>query len=218
MGDPMLVIFDVDGTLTLSNRVDGQAYAAAFERTFGIPLPSTRWSEYASPTDQGIAEEVCTKMGLDRGRICDFKDRFIEQLRDQIAHQGLAPVPGARSVLGKLLDQGCVVAIASGGWADSARLKLACAGVDSAGIPLVGSDGEPRREAILGKVIAAAGSPSDAVYVGDGPWDVLAARAAKLRFVGVDAQGTGELRALGVAPVLHGFEDLDAVVAALMRS
>ena len=219
MGGPTLVVFDVDGTLTLSNQVDGEVYAREFERTFGIPLPSTRWTEYASgATDQGIAEEACAKLGLERGRIREFKGRFIVQLRNQIARMGLAPVPGARAVLRNLVNRGYAVALATGSWRESAQLKLTCADIDTSGIPLFASDDEPRRDGILRQAIRVPAGRSDPVYVGDGPWDVHAARAVSLRFVGVDAEGTGELRAMGIESVLCDFADVDAVIAALTRA
>ncbi len=48
-----LVIFDIDGTLTDTNAVDGECYAAAFEREFGRPVD---WRNLTHRTDSGIAQ------------------------------------------------------------------------------------------------------------------------------------------------------------------
>jgi len=61
----MLVLFDVDGTLTATNAVDGEVYANCFVAVFGTAMPTTNWAEYACPTDQGIADEAVRRLQLD---------------------------------------------------------------------------------------------------------------------------------------------------------
>ena len=56
--DMTLILFDIDGTLTATSRCDADCYAAAFERTFSIPLPTTDWHAYKFVTDTGIITEV----------------------------------------------------------------------------------------------------------------------------------------------------------------
>ena len=53
------------------------------------------------------------------------------------------------------------------------------------------------------------------VYVGDGPWDVRAARALGMPFIGVDAQSTGVLRHAGVRHVIGGYRDFAVFQSAL---
>ncbi len=49
----MLVLFDIDGTLTKSDEVDGDVFARAFRMVYGVPLPTTEWADYCAVTDQG---------------------------------------------------------------------------------------------------------------------------------------------------------------------
>ncbi len=118
----MLVLFDIDGTLTKSSEMDGEVFARAFKRVYGVPLPTTEWSDYAAATDQGISEEAVERLGRSADRIMELKNAFIAELTQEVARAGVAPVPGARLVLGRVLDHGHTVALASGAWEESADL------------------------------------------------------------------------------------------------
>ena len=61
----MLVVFDIDGTLTRTCDLDAALYARAFVDTFGFPLPRLDWSAYHHATDRGIAEEALRRAGRD---------------------------------------------------------------------------------------------------------------------------------------------------------
>ena len=49
--NPILVIFDVDGTLTRTNGLDEACFVRAIETEFGIMGISTDWSRYNRSTD-----------------------------------------------------------------------------------------------------------------------------------------------------------------------
>jgi hypothetical protein len=76
----VLVVFDIDGTLTLSNAIDGEVRTETFARVFGRALPSTDWAEYAAVSDQGIAMEALDRLGLDSGRVSTFRKEFVAAL------------------------------------------------------------------------------------------------------------------------------------------
>ncbi len=212
---PMLVLFDVDGTLTATGAVDGEVYANCFEAVFGTALPTTNWAEYACPTDQGIADEAVRRLQLDPSRMTDFKQRFVADLRRELAVRGARPVPGATDILGRLATAGHAVALATGAWEQSARAKLAAAGVEIGERVLVGSDFDASREEILREARRRSGTTGCAVYVGDGLWDARAAEALDLPFVAVDHEGAGVLRLAGVRHVVRDYEDFGAFLRAL---
>lgn len=86
------------------------------------------------------------------------------------------------------------------------------------GLPLATSDEECDRSRIISSAVALAGGRerhTRTVYVGDGAWDVAAARKLSLPFVGVDPVGTGLLTALGVTKVVRDFAALEAVLGCL---
>lgn len=211
----MLVVFDVDGTLTRSTGLDARLYAQAFRDVFGVPLPSTDWNDYHDATDRAIAEEAVQRLGCDARGIAAMRERFLDLLAYALRRGGPPTVPGAAEMLARLRGDGHAIALATGAWAASARLKLKRAGLPLEDVPLVGSDEHPRREQI---VQAAMLAPADRiVLVGDGAWDVRAAARLELPFVGVDAEGDGRLRALGLA-VVADYRDAGAFVAALERA
>lgn len=212
---PMLVVFDVDGTLTETDALDAEVFAGCFEAVFGVPLPTTRWSDYASPTDAGIAGEAVRRLGLDGRRIPELDDRFVTELERRLRSSGARPIPGARGVFDGLAAAGHVAALATGALERSARLKLAAAGIAIGDRVLVGSDFHPERASILREAIRRTGWTGRAVYVGDAGWDVRAARELALPFVGVDPGGNQALRRAGVRHVVAGYAEVPAFLAAL---
>jgi len=221
----MLVLFDVDGTLTRTNGLDAQLFARAFADIFGEPLPTTDWTEYRAVTDRGIAEEGALRVLGRRATTAEvnaMRDRFLVMLEETLGRwSSPLEVPGAAAIVTALREEGRAVAIATGCWEASARAKLAAAGIDISGLPLVASDDEPERERILGAAIDLVGATvgrDPIVYVGDSPWDVTAARRVGVGFVGVDAEKSGLLARSGAFDILRDFEDGKAVFSALARA
>ncbi len=106
----------------------------------------------------------------------------------------------------------------------SARLKLAAAGVDTDGVPLVCADDALTREDLLQLALKRAGERNGRAFkrvvsVGDGVWDVRAAAAVGWPFVGV-ARGAqaDQLRAAGADLVLPDLVDRPALLCALERA
>jgi len=211
----MLVLFDVDGTLTATTAVDAEVYAQVFHGVFGVALPTTDWGEYRFPTDRGIAEEAVRRLRLEPGLIPEFERRFVAELSRELGRRGAHPVAGAGDILDRLDMAGHAVALATGAWEQSARAKLAAAGIRIGQRVLVGSDFHPSREEIVREAWRRSGTIQSAVYVGDGLWDVRAARALVLPFVGVDSGGAGTLRGACVQHVVPNYLDHAAFIAAL---
>lgn len=214
----MLALFDVDGTITETTEVDAELYARAFREVFGVALPSTDWAEYSHATDQGIAEEAVERAGLDPGRIPELRRRFVLDLRAVLSRRRALEVPGGAALLARLAAEGHAVAFATGAWEESARAKLSSAGIEVGGRVLVGSDLHVAREDIIREVLRQAPRADRAVYLGDGSWDVKAARALGMPFVGVDRRGSGALSSAGARVVLADYRDVEAALAALARA
>ena len=107
------------------------------------------------------------------------------------------------------------VSLATGGWRDSARLKMASAGMCFDDHPAASADDALDRESImmLSKQRAAeqyGESFACTVYVGDGVWDARACRSVGIPFIGI---GTGtratRLSAEGAICVFPDFSDAD---------
>lgn len=227
-----LVVLDVDGTLTRSIAINGQLYARALADVFGFRDPRTDWSGYRETTDPGVLRQLF-RLRCRRDPTVDeqyaFRDRFHALIREALHRDSgaIAEVPGAGALLTRLAadDEGGARwrgAVASGAFEESALLKLEAAGLASAArLPRATGDDARRRDAILRLAVRRARAAhgrrfSRVVAVGDAPWDVRAARALGLAFVGI---GTGEdadalLRA-GAFHVLPDFADSAAVWHAL---
>lgn len=214
----MLVIFDVDGTLTATTAVDAEAYARTFRAVFGVPLPTTDWATYEHATDHGIADECVRRLGLDPARVPELEREFVSELRRVLSESGARAIPGAAAVLGWLNEAAHAIAIATGAWEEAARAKLAAAGIAVGDCVLVGSDANTAREEIVREAVRRSATAVRTVYVGDGAWDVQAARRLRLPFVGIDPSGAGALHREGVREVVRDYRDLGGFMRALEQA
>ena len=192
-----LVVFDVDGTLTRTGSIDEVCYVAAVEEVLSIPGIDTDWTHYLHVTDSGILRQV-VQSSLGRDVLPEETDRvcqcFRRHLEDAFRRQpdSCLPVDGGPEMLRQLAGQSDVaVAIATGGWESTARLKLERAGYDVQDIPLASSNDADAREEILRIAERRArtrhGAPGfeTITYVGDGVWDARATARLGWRFLGV---------------------------------
>ncbi len=219
-------MFDVDGTLTQSSDMDSKAFVQALEDIFGFTSVSTDWGSYVHVTDSGILDEIClgrcgSKPKLDE--IDRFRARFLQLLSDEAsACGGIKPVRNASKVLARLLSsQQYAMAYAGGAWADSALFKLRSARLPTEGIVCAFADDDFSREGIYTVAQHRAEDRyrcafSRVVYVGDGVWDIRAARRLGYSFVGIgQAEGGKRLQAAGATHVLPDYQDIEGFFLAL---
>jgi phosphoglycolate phosphatase-like HAD superfamily hydrolase len=213
-----LALFDIDGTLTASNEIDSVCFADAFRDVFGIEI-DTNWDSYEYTTDRGIVSEALVRSGRDvtESALAFHRMRFIELLDQRMT--SLDEIPGTRAFLGELIARNWRVAICTGAWSESARLKLMRAGVGS-DLPLASCDDDASREAILrrGKALAGGGPDDVAISFGDATWDLRAAANLQLPFIGI-ASGPGAecLRGMGARDVFENYGDAAALLTAIDR-
>jgi len=186
------VIFDIDGTLLQSALVDDDLYRYSVESVVGPVHFRPSLADYDFVTDSGILSQVLedNSLTVDPDPTPAIKACFIKALRDYIREQGpFCEVPGARSLVASLCaSRNHSVAIATGGWRESAHLKLDSARFDIENIPIVTSDDEYDRSEIMLTALSKLGSDFESItYYGDGPWDEDACLALNWRFVAVGA-------------------------------
>src|SRR2546429_4023494 len=128
-----LVMFDIDGTLTETMKVDEECFVRSFKDVFGFADIDTDWSHYPRTTDSGIFHDVFTsRIGQSptAQEVSRFRQHFVQLLAAASSQSPFAPVAGADRLLTRLAQGGSYrVALATGGWRDSARLKMASAGM-----------------------------------------------------------------------------------------
>ncbi len=214
-----LVMFDIDGTLTETMKVDEECFVRSFEDVFGFADIDPDWSHYPRTTDSGIFHDVFTaRIGRSptAQEVSQFRQHFPQLLAAASSQSPFAPVAGADRLLSRLAQGGSHrVSLATGGWRDSARLKMASAGMCFDDHPAASADDALDRESIMriSKQRAAeryGESFACTVYVGDGVWDARACRGVGIPFIGI---GTGSratrLSAEGAVCIFPDFSDAD---------
>ena len=229
MLQPRLAIFDIDGTLTDTTAVDDECFRQAMALALGVPASAIDWADAPHITDAGICHWLFERHRNQQPsslQVAAAKAEFLRLLESEASTRPhrFTPVAGGTGVLSHLAQNGWSVALATGAWGLSARIKLATAGIPAGSIPLVCSDDAPSRLELLRLAIDRAGATSSrgfehVVSVGDGVWDLHAAVAAEIGFVGI---GNGSRAALlrdhGASVVLTDWMDLKAVGAALEQA
>ena len=186
-----LIMFDIDGTLVDSCDFDNRCFIKTAETVLGIPL-SANWEDYVSATDAGILDEAIDRHKIpgEKSQIYkDFRKVFINLVSDQIErHSGsIREIPGARQFMNLLINRNDVrVAIATGGWEETAMLKLQAAGINIEGVAFASSSDHSVRTEIM--KIAESRISGDfefesRTYFGDALWDKEATRILGYRFI-----------------------------------
>jgi phosphoglycolate phosphatase-like HAD superfamily hydrolase len=216
---PMLIVFDVDGTLVEGHDVDTRCFDEAFLEVTGVPLPGDRWNRVGEFTARAIVREALHDWRDDDARSAESAIRagYLSRLTDAHAAdaQAFPPAPGGMALLDDLrASGGCRIAIATGCWRETSHFKLGAAGYRIDGIEFASSSDCYRRVDIIRTVMdRLGGRAGDTVYVGDQLWDYRAATELGLRFVGV-GRLRDTLRSAG-AGTIDGTLSAEALLDAL---
>lgn len=217
---PVLIMFDVDGTLVHSDRRDSSCFAETYEHIYGVAFPTLDWKHFPHVTDHVIFG-TCIRQHFQRDYTPEeaqvFQQHYMELLRDRrrCAPEAFCEVPGARTLLESLQERDDVeLSIATGGWRKPAHIKLAHIGIRAEELPVVGGDFKETRDDILQEAITAtgreAGDFSRIVYLGDAVWDVTTTHRLGFDFVGIRHRGDIEvLLESGSQTVLQDYRDHD---------
>lgn len=213
-----LVIFDIDGTLTETAKTDEECFVRSLAEVCGFVRVETDWSRYKHTTDSSIFHEIYearTGQPPSAVEVSRFREHFVDLLSQASSESAFSQVAGASRLLASLSRSAQHrVSLATGAWRDSARLKMASAGLCYDDYPAASSDDAFDRESIIKLSIQRAaeryGRFDSTVYIGDGVWDVRACRAIGIPFIGVadDVRAT-RLIAEGAVCVLPDLSDGD---------
>ena len=220
-----LVIFDIDGTLTETTKVDEECFVRSLGDVCGFHDVDTDWLRYKHATDSGIFHEIHearTGRPPSADEVSRFRQHFVALLAQASSGSAIAPIPGAPQLLSGLAGSvGHRVSLATGGWRDSARLKMASAGMCFDDHPAASADDALDRESIMKlsmqRAVERYGGPfAGTVYVGDAVWDARACRGLGIPFIGI---GSGvraaRLASEGAIRVFQDFSDKDLFLESL---
>src|SRR5437660_8893487 len=104
-----LVMFDIDGTLTETMKVDKECFVRSFKDMFDVADIDTDWSHYPRTTDSGIFHDVFTsRIGRSptAQEVAQFRQHFIQLLAAASSQSPFAPVAGADRLLSRLAQGG----------------------------------------------------------------------------------------------------------------
>jgi beta-phosphoglucomutase-like phosphatase (HAD superfamily) len=209
-------MFDIDGTLVDSAGFEGDLYAEAVESVLNVRL-DRNWDVYEHVSDSGILAQVIREGALDGDRVAlaaRVQQRFVANVSAHLASKpsALREIEGAKRLVDRLLAlRGVRVAVATGGWQETARLKLRLVGIDPERLAFASSSDAQARTEIM-QLAARRAMQGTAVrrttYFGDGPWDRRASEQLGYDFIAVGK----------VVAHPHAFDDLrdtDAILARL---
>lgn len=215
-----LIMFDVDGTLTDSTKVDAACFVVALKEALNVDVANIDWSVFKYVSDEGLSTEIFegtyhrapAREDLDR-----IKNSYMNCLKNEIKKSAecCREIPGAVSILQQLKSNPDVaVSIATGCWLESAELKLKTAGFDLDGIPMTTSSDFMERTRIMQLAQERAGKAhhiekfEKIIYVGDGVWDANASKKLGFHFIGVgDGVNKQKLVDAGAKNIISDYRD-----------
>ncbi|WP_028192788.1 HAD family hydrolase [Salinispora pacifica] len=227
---PLLVLWDIDGTLIDNGGVSKEAYALTFTRLTGRPpehpiVPAGR-------TDPAVLRLVLRQHGIDAtpdvmAQAVEELNRVFGSLMSRLAERGHVQM-GAPAAIAALAGRGDVVqSVLTGNTRHNAQVKVSVFGLAGAldyEVGAYGSDTEVRADLVpvaRRKATAKYGipfPPAPTVLIGDTPRDIRAGRSSGVFAVGVatGAYGVDALTASGANAVLPDLRDTSAVVGAVL--
>ena len=202
---PLLVLFDVDGTLFLTHDpLLGRALRETLSAHFGVELPEDALErvDHEGQTSLRIGRLVLRDAGLDEPELgpwcAELANRYLEVLREADTSNWCV-APGAAEALECLEAAGHRLALLTGNPEPVARARLERLGLARffpAGQGAFGCESESRAELIaLARARAGDWPPDKTLEVGDTAVDVSTAREAGIRSLLV-GHGTGLVDAL----------------------
>ena len=212
----MVIVFDVDGTLIGGEEQDWPSFDAALESEFGFRPDETFWKQVHEITGRSIIQKAAEFVGREHSEELESRLRaaYLSNLRKAAPFKDTVfqPKPGAIEILSLLkLTPVFDVAIATGDFKETSQFKLGSAGLDIRGIPYASCSDAFARKDIISEAVERAGAQIvDAVYIGDGPWDLRASQQLEIPFIGT-GRNTQRLRDAGCGMDRGRFAPLNPV-------
>lgn len=205
-----LIIFDIDGTIVDSVKVDDECFIQSFQDLHNIDLTGANWNNFNNVTDSGLTSEIFeTHLGRQPSEqeLLELKTHFYKLLNHR--RNEITEIKGAKDTLASLIKNPEIsVAFATGGWKETAELKLLTIGFEINDLILISANEDLNRAVITKLAIEKSLIKEQLVkfdtitYIGDGLWDFKTAEALNINFIGVDSQQNNKLRKVGATKVV----------------
>ena len=177
-------MFDVDGTLVQSFEFDEQIFVQTVKDISGKWIDQN-WHQYPHVTDTGLLQTFYQSGAFEYSfeELHDLvKGEFVRRIGEHIAEFPVNEILGAKSFFEFCSAEPSIdVSIATGGWAETAILKLESAGFEINDTRLFSSNNHHSRTHIM----RMAQGSKQTIYFGDGEWDKKACRELGYTFIAV---------------------------------
>ncbi|MGH1550185.1 HAD family hydrolase [Leifsonia poae] len=203
------VLFDVDGTLVDSNFLHVDAWSRAFAE-MGTPVDSWRIHRAIGQDSARLLEQLVGER--DEEWITRAKDLHSQHYREQSGR--LRAFDQAADLLRELSGRGIRVVLATSAPEDELALLMDTLDAEDAIHATTNADdvatAKPEPGIIEVALERAGAQPSDALFIGDSVWDMMAAARAHVRSAGLLSGGVGpsELLEAGAVSVFDDPADL----------
>ncbi len=194
----MLILFDIDGTLLLTQRAGTQSMQAAARELFGDQFTFTfDGIEIGGWLDPLIWDAVAKVNGIEdpASHHDRFRATYLRHFEDRLARNPTVTArPGVTELIEALSQESDVcLGLLTGNYPEAGRMKIEAAGLDldSFAVAVWGIDGANRRElpvVAMAQYAAQTGrtiEPHDVVIIGDTLHDIDCARANGCRSLAV---------------------------------
>lgn len=217
-----ILLFDIDGTLSLSQGAGTLAMSRTFKQLWDIDDALAGMS-FAGRSDTWIVPTALANQGRDCSAedIARFIDHYVPHLGDALVERDSRLCPGVLPLLDALTREQVTLGLGTGNFRRAAEAKLAPLGIWDYFVDGGFGDDHPNRTELLAagleRLRRHADNGADAVVIGDTGHDVEAGHAigAKVVAVRTGYSQPGELD--GADVVLDDLSDLAASMAALLR-
>jgi len=203
------VIFDVDGTLVESNDQHARAWVDSLaEAGYDVPFERVRaligkGGDKVLPELTGESDDSPRGRQVSARRSAIFREKYLPQVTG---------LPGARALVERLRDEGHQVGIATSAKEEELDTLLRVAHVqDLFNHRASSNDAErskPDPDIIQAALQRMEADPSDAVMIGDTPYDIAAASRAGVRAVAFRSGGWGDADLSDAIAIYDGPEHL----------
>jgi phosphoglycolate phosphatase len=218
---PLVLLFDIDGTLVTTGGAGRRAIARAFGSTHGREDACSGF-DFSGMTDRAILRGGLTALGeaVEAAAVDAILAAYLAALTEEIASSICRVHAGIEEALAEAHARPrCAVGLGTGNVREGARIKLTRVGLyDRFAFGGFGCDHEDRAELIRmgaergAERLGLPRSDCRVVVIGDTPRDVAAAQAIGAECIAV-ATGNYHADALRAAGARHVYQDLTAPAA-----
>lgn len=226
-------MFDLDGTLLDPGAalIDEECYWRAIAATFRVPYQGREWvADVRHVTCVGVASGFCEeRFGRQPavGELDRMRTIFLQNLTNSALNSGQEELSthGALKLLDHLsCHRGYEWAVATGCFGSTARYKLERSGLRVDNLILATCDDGCSRPEIMQAAVRQAEARhghgfSQILHVGDGLWDIAAARDLGWPFIGIaSGEDASRLRRAGTRFVAPHFAPIDRFMTLIEKA